>query len=155
MLHDVLEKSSATARQLRARFGGQVATLVLAVTEDERIGRYEDRKATLRDQVAGAGEQALALFAADKISKIRELPSGPTVGRDPSITSARVCATTTALRLQHYRRCLELLKARLPASPLTERLGEELQAREPRTIVGPLRPGSARRDRLKGEDGQS
>jgi hypothetical protein len=137
VLHDVLEKTAAAAGQLETRFGGEVATLVLAVTEDERIGRYEDRKASLREQVSHAGEDALMLFAADKISKIRELPFGPTIGPDPS-TSARVSATTIRRRLQHYRQCLELLEALLPASPLTEQLRDELQTRAPRGAAGHL-----------------
>ena len=54
-LHDVIEKTPATAFDLRRRFGSRIATLVLAVSEDERISSYTQRKDALRHQVADAG----------------------------------------------------------------------------------------------------
>lgn len=73
LLHDVLEKTSATADELQSRFGVQVSSLVLAVSDDDRISGYAARKTALRQQVASAGDEALSLFAADKVSKLREL----------------------------------------------------------------------------------
>jgi hypothetical protein len=72
-LHDVLEGTPVLASDLRRYFGWRIATLVTAVGEDERIAGYVARRATLRHRVAEAGEEALMLFAADKISKAREL----------------------------------------------------------------------------------
>src|SRR6266700_4148034 len=46
-LHDVIEKTPATAFDLRRRFGSKVASLVLAVSEDERISSYTQRKDAL------------------------------------------------------------------------------------------------------------
>ena len=45
-----------------------------AVTEDEHISGYATRKAALRRQAEAAGTDALLVFAADKVSKVRELP---------------------------------------------------------------------------------
>ena len=73
VLHDTLEKTDATEAELAARFGARVAALVRAVTEDKRITSYAKRKAALREQAANAGQQALLVFAADKLSKVREL----------------------------------------------------------------------------------
>ncbi len=42
VLHDTIEKTDANAADLRARFGIPVATLVLAVSEDQRIVRYAE-----------------------------------------------------------------------------------------------------------------
>lgn len=50
---------------------------MLAVSDDDRITGYAKRKAALRQQVAGGGEEALTLFAADKLSKLRELRRNP------------------------------------------------------------------------------
>ena len=72
-LHDTIEKTDTTAPDLTARFGLRIATIVLAVSEDQRISGYAERKAALRDQVARAGDDALIVLAADKISKVREL----------------------------------------------------------------------------------
>jgi hypothetical protein len=118
-LHDVLEKTPATVFDLRRRFGSMIASLVLAVSEDERIAGYNERKRALRQKVADAGEEALTLFAADKVSKTRELRMQPV----PLWGRARRSRTR---RLAHYERCLVLLQERLPASPLVAQLQAEL-----------------------------
>jgi hypothetical protein len=118
-LHDVIEKTPATATDLRRRFGSKVASLVSAVSEDERIASYAERKAALRAQVAAAGEEALILFAADKISKARELRVRPLRG-------AGIAKSDGSRRLANYRRSLALLREQLPNSPLVEELAEEL-----------------------------
>lgn len=127
VLHDVLEKADVTLAELRDRFGPRVASLVLAVSDDDRITDYGARKAALRRRVAGAGEDALALFAADKLSKLRELrretaaDSGVGTGRG-QVRKLR------ARRLRHYRRSLALLEERIPRSPLVRELRDELEA---------------------------
>jgi HD domain len=100
-LHDVIEKTGVSAADLRERFGSRIATLVEAVSEDDRLTGYAERKAALRDQVARAGEEALTLFAADKISKVRELRiGGYGVHRPPR------------RRLAHWRCCRSACHAR-------------------------------------------
>jgi (p)ppGpp synthase/HD superfamily hydrolase len=116
ILHDTLEKTPADLGELSRRFGDRVAGLVLAVSEDETIGDYERRKAALREQVAVAGLDALAVFAADKVSKARELRTG-----------APLRLELRRRRLDHYDRCLLLLDQRLPNSPLVRTLARELQ----------------------------
>lgn len=113
VLHDTIEKGGADIDELRTRFGPGTAKLVLAVSEDPRIRTYSRRKAALRAQVASAGPEALMVFAADKISKVREYSLGATAKR-PS-----------QRRLTHYRRCLELLERLLADSPLVAQLRAE------------------------------
>ena len=123
-LHDVIEKTPADAAELRSRFGPRVTTLVLALSEDVRIADYEARKTALRDQVAAAGEEALTVFAADKVSKARELrreASRRTRSRNSLATASG------SRRLRHYRRCLDLLDERLTDSPLVRQLRTELE----------------------------
>lgn len=112
VLHDTIEKTGASAGELRDRFGPRTASLVAAVSEDPAIRGYARRKAALREQVAGAGREALMVFAADKISKVREL---------------RSAAKFPVRRLTHYRRCLELLERLLSDSPLVAQLRFELE----------------------------
>jgi (p)ppGpp synthase/HD superfamily hydrolase len=111
-LHDTLEKTDATPAELTRRFGAHVASLVAAVTEDQSIATYGARKAALRRQVAAAGPDSLLVFAADKLSKAREL-------RLPEVTLRR-------RRINHYRHCLTLLERELPGSPLVSALRDEL-----------------------------
>jgi hypothetical protein len=67
-------------------FGPEVAELVGVFTEDSDIRSYRQRKAALRDQAIAAREPAAVLFAADKLSKVREYRaqlSRSTRGGDP------------------------------------------------------------------------
>jgi (p)ppGpp synthase/HD superfamily hydrolase len=127
VLHDVVEKADVGAAELRERFGPRVAALVLAVSDDDRIVGYGERKAALRRQVAGAGEDALTLFAADKLSKLRELRRETAADSRESRTPRRV-RKLRARRLRHYRRSLALLEERIPESPLVRELRDELHA---------------------------
>jgi (p)ppGpp synthase/HD superfamily hydrolase len=86
VLHDTIEKAGASVGELQDRFGPHTAELVAAVSD------------------------ALMVFAADKISKVRELRSTRSVPRR---------------RLTHYRRCLELLERLLSESPLVAQLRSE------------------------------
>ena len=124
-LHDLIEKSDATAADLRERFGTRITGLVLAVSDDDRIASYAKRKAALRQQVATAGEEALTLFAADKLSKLRELRRETAVDSTGSATPGRV-RQVRARRLRHYQRSLALLEERLHDSPLVRELRYEL-----------------------------
>jgi (p)ppGpp synthase/HD superfamily hydrolase len=127
VLHDTIEKAGADIDELRARFGPGTAQLVLALSEDPAIRTYARRKAALRDQVAAAGPEALMVFAADKISKVRELTLAP--------------AKLPQRRVTHYRRCLELLERLLGDSPLVAQLRADLD----RVMAAPvLRPAFAR-----------
>lgn len=117
VLHDTVEKAGADPAELSRRFGDRVAGLVLAVSEDERVAGYARRKAGLREQVDAAGPDAQAVFAADKLSKARELHS-----------EGRLAPEIRRRRMEHYDRCLLLLERRIPDSPLVRALKEELRA---------------------------
>lgn len=125
VLHDTIEKSEATAIDLGMRFGSSIATLVLALTEDERITGYERRKAALREQVANAGHEALMVFAADKISNARELRLASERTRQSGLQPA-IGRTERDRKLDHYRRCLDLLEQRLTEPRLVTQLRKEL-----------------------------
>jgi (p)ppGpp synthase/HD superfamily hydrolase len=127
VLHDVVEKANVAAAELRGRFGSRIASLVLAVSDDGRIVGYADRKAALRRQVADAGEDALTLFAADKLSKVRELHREAAADSSSGVRAGRV-RKIRARRVRHYRRSLALLEERIPDSPLVSELREELHA---------------------------
>ena len=89
LLHDVLEITPVSADELTACFGAEVAGLVRAVSDDGQIGSYRDRKLRLREQVRRAGGEAAVVFAADKISKVRELTAAPAPAAGAGHTDAR------------------------------------------------------------------
>jgi (p)ppGpp synthase/HD superfamily hydrolase len=124
VLHDLIEKTEATVPDLHQRFGPRITELVRSVSDDDRIRGYAARKAALRLQVGNAGDEALTLFAADKVSKLRELRRATTDGQGAHVLSD----TIRARRLKHYRRSLALLEERLPQSPLVCQLRDELRS---------------------------
>ena len=124
-LHDVLEKADVNAVELQKLFGSRIAALVIAVSDDDRIHGYAERKAALRQQVVGAGDGALTLFAADKLSKLRELRRETAIDYDQRRAPGPL-PDLRARRLRHYERSLALLEERLPESALVRELREEL-----------------------------
>jgi (p)ppGpp synthase/HD superfamily hydrolase len=122
VLHDVLEKTSATAADLRTRFGERVAELVEAVSEDETIEAFAERKAALRERVRRAGPDARAVYAADKIAKARELRA------QAACAQVRLDDPQQARRLQHYEDSLRMLREADGESPFVAQLTFELWA---------------------------
>jgi (p)ppGpp synthase/HD superfamily hydrolase len=119
VLHDVLENTDAVRADLDERFGTAVTWLVTAVSDDPSIEDAEERKAALRRQVAGAGERAAAIFAADKVSKARELRLRVSRGELGEADRAKI---------EHYEQSLEMLAEIIPGHDLVEQLRLELKA---------------------------
>ncbi len=123
LLHDVVEDSDASIEDVAARFGPEVASLVAALTEDDSIEPFERRKDAHRREVAAAAGDALAIYAADKLSNIRVLrraltSEGESAGEEfdaPLSAKERVWTDD-----------LEMLRREAPALPFVEDLAAEL-----------------------------
>lgn len=122
VLHDVLEDTPSQRAELERLFDPRVAEIVCAVTEPPGTVSYAERKAGLRAAVAGADSDALAVFAADKVAKARELRLS--VVRRHAGQPARFDAE----KLEHYWACLALLEDRLGPHPFVRQLRFELEA---------------------------
>ena len=120
VLHDVIEDTGVDPAELERQFGARVAALVSAVSEPPGGGGYAERKARLRDAIAGADADAAAVFAADKVAKARELRMSVAAG----------AGQLDAGRLEHYWASLALLEHRLGHHPLVRQLRFELEALE-------------------------
>jgi pyruvate kinase len=130
VLHDVLEDTDTVASELRQRFGSEVSELVATVSDDLTIADVEERREDVRERVRKAGGYAAVVYAADKVSKVRELRT----------MLARGLRDEAAGRLEHYRRSLAMLEEVIPSSRLVELLRFELEALEklpPGTAPGP------------------
>jgi (p)ppGpp synthase/HD superfamily hydrolase len=118
VLHDVLEDTDVEADELEERFGPEVARIVVEVSDDPSIEDEAERKAALRRQVADADERVLAVFAADKVSKAREL----------RLRASRHGGFDRhdRLKLEHYEASLDMLTRRLPGHRFLDQLRTEL-----------------------------
>jgi (p)ppGpp synthase/HD superfamily hydrolase len=123
ILHDTVEDTAMDLETIRTEFGREIARLVAAMTEDPVIESFEDRKAALRRQIAGFGEDAAAIYAADKVAKVRELRSRAT--RDEAVLDAEHAPTRDTL--DHYAASLEMLEGVAQHHPLVRQLRFELE----------------------------
>ncbi len=126
LLHDVLEKTATGARELELEFGTCVAQLVLAVSDDPSIVGYEERKRDLRGRVARSGSETLAVYAADKLAKVRELRL---------LSARRAGQRKNEAKLDHYRASLEMLLCAAGHTGLVTCLEAELWRIEPRALA--------------------
>ena len=96
LLHDVVEDTPCSIQDVRDGFGETIAAMVQALTEDDSIHNYAQRKRQLRAQVIGAGTTVMDIALADKIA---------------SLQHARITATRIRRR-KLCRRVAELLEAK-------------------------------------------
>jgi (p)ppGpp synthase/HD superfamily hydrolase len=68
LLHDTVEDHALSLGDVQETFGTRICALVDALTEDGTIEPWEARKDAHRTQVSTAGEEAAAIYAADKLA---------------------------------------------------------------------------------------
>jgi guanosine-3',5'-bis(diphosphate) 3'-pyrophosphohydrolase len=135
LLHDVVEDSETTLDELRELFGERVAGMVGVLTDDESIEAYRERKAEHRERVAAAGEDALAIYAADKLTNTRLLRR---TYAEKGETVADEFKVPIGLKAEIWEADLELLREKAPQLPFLDPLEEEL--REFRSLRGAPAP---------------
>jgi guanosine-3',5'-bis(diphosphate) 3'-pyrophosphohydrolase len=125
LLHDVIEDSDTSLEELREEFGEAVAGLVGALTDDETIESYRERKAEHRERVAAADGEAMAIYAADKLTNASTLRRAYEDEGDPVRGEFKV---PLEVKLEIWSADLELLREKTPDLPFLDRLEEELSA---------------------------
>jgi len=113
-LHDLVEDTDVELPQIAAEFGSRVTCLVAAMTEDESIPDYVERKEEHRRRARGSGRDVALLFVADKLSNARRMRRGL---KQPD-----------AGKFGHYAATLETMRAAYPDLPLLDELDAELHA---------------------------
>lgn len=116
-LHDVVEDTGRGLNGIAAEFGDEVRSMVEAMTEDETIADYADRKAEHRERVLAAGAGPASIYAADKLASVRMYRETDRPVRMD--------------RLEHYWDTLELFLSRRPELPFLEELARELPELRP------------------------
>jgi (p)ppGpp synthase/HD superfamily hydrolase len=116
LLHDVVEDTAVSVRDLETSVGREVAEIVQVVSENAGLPSYEDRKADLRQRVAEAGGAAAAVFAADKLARLRLLHQTGRAVPDE--------------KLDHYIKSLVMLAELDDAGPFVRAIADELASQE-------------------------
>ena len=123
LLHDVVEDSATTLEELREKFGGEVAGLVGAMTDDESIDDYRQRKAEHRERLAAAPAEAMAIYGADKLTNVTTLHAAYAEEGEAVREEFKV---PIELKLEIWEADLALLREKAPELPFLDRLEEEL-----------------------------
>lgn len=123
LLHDVVEDSETTVAALRERFGATVAALVETLSDDQSIEPYRDRKAEHRRRVEAAGGEALAIYAADKLTNVATLRAA--LEREGAAVAGEF-AVPLALKAASWEEDLEALRRLAPRLAGLEELAAEL-----------------------------
>ena len=123
LLHDVVEDSDTGLDELREKFGEEVAGMVGALTDDESIEEYRERKAEHRERVAAASAEAQAIYGADKLTNTRALRAAYTEEGDAVRDEFKV---PLELKTEIWEADLALLRERAPELPFLDELEAEL-----------------------------
>ena len=125
LLHDVVEDSETTLDELREKFGGGVAGLVGAMTDDESIDDYRQRKAEHRERLAAAPTEAMAIYGADKLTNVRTLAEAYAEEGEAVREEFKV---PVELKLKIWEEDLGLLREKAPELPFLDRLEQGLSS---------------------------
>lgn len=123
LLHDVIEDSATTLDELRELFGDEVAGMVGALTDDESIESYRERKAEHRERVAAAAAGAMAIYGSDKLTNVRTLRAA--YGEEGDAVRAEF-KQPLELKTEIWEEDLALLREKAPDLPFLDPLEEEL-----------------------------
>jgi (p)ppGpp synthase/HD superfamily hydrolase len=123
LLHDVVEDSETTLDELREQFGGEVAGLVGAMTDDESIEDYRERKAEHRERLAAAPVESMAIYGADKLTNSITLREAYAEEGDAVRDEFKV---PLELKLEIWEADLALLREKAPELPFLDELEAEL-----------------------------
>jgi (p)ppGpp synthase/HD superfamily hydrolase len=123
LLHDVVEDSETSLDELREEFGDAVAGYVGVLTDDESLDSYRERKAEHRERVAAAPDEALAIYAADKLTNASTLRAAYAAEGDSVRDEFKV---PLELKIEVWEEDLSLLREKAPDLPFLDPLEEEL-----------------------------
>jgi len=140
LLHDVVEDSDITVEQLRAEFGDEIADLVAALSDDEAIEDYRERKEEHRARVADVDGDAFAIYAADKLTNLTTIHES--IRREGEATVAAEFKLPLELKLEVWSADAAMLRREAPDLPLLDPLDEAISLLRADLGVADPRPGT-------------
>jgi (p)ppGpp synthase/HD superfamily hydrolase len=130
-LHDVVEKTEVEPTEIRERFGPDVAEVVEALTDDDSVEGYVERKRALRRQVMESSRDSVLIYAADRVANMRDWRK---VAPEYREEVGERLGTTLDERLDLWTEDLEDLSAHDPELPVLAEI--ELELRTLRSEAG-------------------
>jgi (p)ppGpp synthase/HD superfamily hydrolase len=130
-LHDVVEKTEVEPTEIRERFGPDVAEVVEALTDDDSVEGYVERKRALRRQVMESSRDSVLIYAADRVANMRDWRK---VAPEYREEVGERLGTTLDERLDLWTEDLEDLSAHDPELPFLAEI--ELELRTLRSEAG-------------------
>lgn len=124
-LHDVVEKTDTDPHEIEVRFGPGVTAIVAALTEDESLHSYAERKRALRRKALAAGPSAATVYTADRLANVRDWVA---LDDEQRAGAADRLGTTFEERMALWQEDLEALSALEPEPPLLAETEIELRA---------------------------
>jgi GTP diphosphokinase / guanosine-3',5'-bis(diphosphate) 3'-diphosphatase len=124
-LHDAVEKTDVELDEIRERFGPTVAELVDCLSENDEIPGYAERKRALRRDILGAGDDAVIIYAADRVSNMRDWRRVPP---DRRPACGERLGTTLEERLELWEEDVDELHALDAETPFLQEMEAELGA---------------------------
>jgi len=82
LLHDTVEDTDTTAKDLEAAFGHEIAAIVVEVTDDKCLSKQQ-RKLLQIEHAATLSRHAKLVKLADKICNVRDMGQSPPAGWSP------------------------------------------------------------------------
>jgi len=125
LLHDVFEQACIGPDDIEARFGPDVAELVDVLAEQAEIGDYDKRKLVQRAQVTTAGRRAAAIYAADRLTTLRQVRRA--YAEEGECVAKSLDASLDEL-LVNAERDVRMLERFDPPLPFREELRKEAEA---------------------------
>jgi (p)ppGpp synthase/HD superfamily hydrolase len=139
LLHDVVEDSDLTVDDLRERFGDPVAALVGLLSDDESIESYVERKREHRRRIEDVDGDALAIYAADKLTNSSVLAEA--LAREGAAVAAEF-KVPLELKLEIWEADAELLARLDPSLPFLADLEAALSRLRDEVAVAAPPPGT-------------
>ena len=78
ILHDTIEDTDTTEKELRLQFGARIAGIVAEVTDDKNLSKVERKRIQL-DNAAQVSKDAQQIKIADKLCNLRDILASPPV----------------------------------------------------------------------------
>jgi (p)ppGpp synthase/HD superfamily hydrolase len=123
-LHDVVEKTDTDPHEVEVRFGPGVTAIVAALTEDESLTSYPERKRALRRKALAAGPSAVTVYTADRLANIRDWVA---LDDEARAAAADRLGTSFEERMTLWQEDLAALSAQRPEPPLLAEIEIELR----------------------------